>query len=407
MVLSPIGVLTEEVDVVVPAPAPTSVVVLAIGSLGSSDSGDNTAIQTAIPLSTPTLLANRAAWLALNANEGSAYRAVADLYANENGPVVWIRTPEYSARGATLSPTDAELAAAVTAAETVPTVLNVTPRVVIAPNLTWARDSTSGNTGAQQEGDPVAAAGTASPLIAGLDALLDRWGAILYASAPPGADGVPNTVDNWLAWAAANRGSHERVVQVTPRQTAGGQDEDLSGAVAGARIALEAQRGVGAPSIYAPVVTSGGVPRPPLSNSFGQDTTDDAARLSAAGVMAVIRHQGLHLWGNTVGVASASSPYRFINVRRVADEIERQMRLINIPALRFGVGEDYFDAVEFGSNQYLRELEAEGSIASGNVTRNDERNTAAAAAAGRTFFRVTFEPVYGVRTAEFEIELEA
>ena len=407
MVLPAIGIRTVEAPIATPAPPPSESIVAVIGSLGSSDSGDNTAIQNAYGVNTPALIANRAAWNDLGANLGSAYRAIQDLYASADVPIAFIRTPDYSARGATVSPTDAEVAAAITALGTVPTVLSIDPRFVLMPNLTWARDTTSGNTGGQQLGDPVSAAGTQSPALTALDPVLDTLAADAFVSAPPAADGQANTVDNFIAWAQANRGSHSRFVQIAPRQLINAVDEDLSGAVLGARIRVESERGVGATMQYAPITTSGGVPHPVLSNSFGQILTDDAARLSANALMAVIRHQGLHAWGSTFGVSAATSPYRFISVRRTADEIARTMRTLNIAALTIPIGEDFFSFVESHSNAYMRSLEAEGSIAGGSVTRDNERNTPAALAAGQTHFIVTFTPVYAARTLSFRIELTA
>ena len=252
----------------------------------------------------------------------------------------------------------------------------------------------------------MAAAGTASAALTALDGVLDDLEAIAFVSVPPTAEGNPNTIDNFLAWTAANRGAHSRLVHCAPRQTVGGADDDFSGALLGTRIRIEAERGVGATMQYAPVTTAGGVPRPLLSWSGGQVATDDASRLSAAGVMAVIRSGGtLRAWGSTFAVADASSGYRYIGVRRVADEIARALRRFNLAALEIPISDRFFTFIEGHGNDYLRGLEAEGSIAAGNVVRDIERNTPQMLAAGRTNFIVQFTPVYPARTVDFRIEL--
>ena len=134
MTLTPIGIRTSEAPIATPAPPRSEYNVVVGGSLGSSDSGTNTAIQAALPIDTPTLIANRAAWLDLDADEGSAYRAVNDLYANANVPLAFIRHEDVSARGATLAPTPSQIASMIAAIRTVPTLLDIDPRFVLIPN---------------------------------------------------------------------------------------------------------------------------------------------------------------------------------------------------------------------------------------------------------------------------------
>ena len=422
MTMSHIGISVTERSTPPVAVIPTSRDdVAVIGSLGSSQSAANTAIQTRFPEGmvvrasgegTGSLIRNHADFLSLGADRGSAYRALLDLYANRDVPVSFIRVADFSDRGATLAPTDVQVTNALTQGlARVPSVLDREPRFVMMPNLVWNRTQ-AGNTGAARAGDALL---TQCPWIETLSGQLETLEAIAVVSTPPVPNATnsrnPATADQAIQWSALNRGSHTRIVHVFPRRgTDPASDDDMSGAVLGTIIRNEEERGVGANINYARIVSANASLIRNPTNSFGQSSTDDAAELSEANVMAVINHNGLHIWGNTFPVAPgtnlARSALRFISTRRAMDEISRAMREINLEFLTYGVSDAFFDAVIASANAWLSDFAASGGIRGGSVEKS-ALNTQAANDAGNTFFDVTMRPTRPVRTMQFTVGLSA
>ncbi len=260
---------------------------------------------------------------------------------------------------------------------------------------------TTGNSGTPQAGDADTDNAAVNPIASGLDAAAETLRSVAVLSCPPVGNGAASTAANMVAWSAANRGSNARLVHVGNRQGAA-PNKDAGGAVIGALIANERDRGVGANPNYAPVTME--APSPVLSNSYGERATDDAAVLSAAGVIGIVREQGLHLWGNTFAVADPNPPYHYIASRRAIDEVIRATRVVNRAVFTLDVGARLFRFVEGHMGEWLRDFQASGGITRGSIIADDSRNTSAAAIAGTAYFIITLELRNPVRTVVFAVE---
>ena len=403
---------TEIIQVTQPAvtvPVAAADIVAVVGSLGSSESADNTAIQSAFPVNMPRLISNAAAFTDLASTRGTAHNFLRDLYANVEPPVVFVRIPDPSARGDALAPTEAQVLAGITAVGTIPADMGIFPRWVGIPEVSYAKTAT-GNTGPNQAGDPASNVLTAaSPVSAALDTQLDAIGACAVVSVPPGNDGAVGTAANAVTFSALNRGVHKRTVHVFPRETVASADADFSGAVLGAIIDAEVVRGVGRNVWGIPVVTAGGVPRPYVSNTFGENASDDASVLSHNNIMTVVRGEGgtgLILYGNTFAVdPTDGDDFRFIQVRRIADEINHALNQIGFSAFRHDIGDELYNDVERRGNALMSRLETDGSIVQGSVERDVARNTPATQALGEAHFIVSFTAQYPVRTITYRTQL--
>lgn len=121
------------------------------------------------------------------------------------------------------------------------------------------------------------------------------------------------------------------------------------------------------------------------------DATSRANHLNENDVATIIRQDGYRLWGNRT--LSADAKRSFLNVVRIADEVNERILRGHLWAVDRNLTRTYLDDVVEGVNAFLRELTGLGAIHGGRCWADPELNTAEQIAAGKVTFSFDFTPV--------------
>ena len=145
---------------------------------------------------------------------------------------------------------------------------------------------------------------------------------------------------------------------------------------------------------------------PAISFHYGSSGFDDDS-LQADHITALVRHQGIHLWGATLLVADTSTdPLRFLPVRRILDDIVRHLVDSSLDALRLNIGPGFGDYVITHTQRYIDTLIGRGALVAGSVTPDTEANTPAALSAGQANFNVTITPVFPAQQINYTVHVD-
>ena len=133
------------------------------------------------------------------------------------------------------------------------------------------------------------------------------------------------------------------------------------------------------------------------------DANARANLLNEQEVATIIRQDGYRLWGNRT--CSADPKWAFLSVRRTADMINESLLQAHLWAVDRNITKTYTRDVIDGVRAYLRELEAKGAIAGGDVWVDKELNTAATLAAGKVVFDFDFAPYSPAERVTFRSQI--
>ena len=133
------------------------------------------------------------------------------------------------------------------------------------------------------------------------------------------------------------------------------------------------------------------------------DANARANLLNEQEVATIIRQDGYRLWGNRT--CSADPKWAFLSVRRTADMINESLLQAHLWAVDRNITKTYTRDVIEGVRAYLRELEAKGAIAGGDVWVDKELNTAATLAAGKVVFDFDFAPYSPAERVTFRSQI--
>jgi phage tail sheath protein FI len=353
--------------------APTSVIGL-IGTAPDADAG--------FPLNTPVLVTNRAEAAGLGTN-GTLPDAIDGIYDQAGAVVVVVRIEQgadaddeqtnavggYNASTGSYTGVHAFLAAQ--------SILEVSPRILIAPGLTGYRPG-----------------GTdANPTTAELISIADKLRAVIFA------DG-PNTGDtDVITWTGDHDSARLMVVDpyVKVQRTGGLSTVPASPLAAGALARSDYERGFWwSPSntVLRGVLNTAR----PIDFKMG-DATARANILNENGITTIIRHEGFRLWGNRS--VSSDTKWIFLSVRRTADIINDSILKGHLWAVDRNITARYLEEVAEGVNAFLRQLKAQGAILGGSCWPDPELNTPASIALGQVYFNFDFTPPYPAERVTF------
>ena len=261
-------------------------------------------------------------------------------------------------------------------------VVHVTPRILIAPGYTHAKEG-----------------GLANAVVAELLGIADRLRAVIIADGPNtnDADAITYRED----WDSA------RVYVVDPWVSVWDTVSDAAVAMpASARVAgmiskSDNERGFWwSPSnreVYGIVGTAR-----PVDFTMG-DTNCRANYLNENEVATIIRKDGYRLWGNRT--CSSDPKWAFLSVRRTADMINESLLQAHLWAVDRNITKTYIDEVTESVNAYLRHLVAVGAILGGKCYADPELNTADQIMDGKVYFDFDFTPPYPAEHITFRSHL--
>ena len=115
---------------------------------------------------------------------------------------------------------------------------------------------------------------------------------------------------------------------------------------------------------------------------------------------------GYRLWGNLTAATGEREPWKFINVRRIADVLYKSVQDNHLWAVDRNITKTYFDEVSAGVNAFIRTLVAQEALIAGECFPDADLNTADNIQAGRVYFNVRYTPVYPAQTVNFNVELD-
>ena len=374
-----------------PAPAVTGGTVL--GLVGTLLGGDSA---TDFPVNTAQLLTDeeRAKLIASHANAytgGTLLYALRTINARVNNPIVIVRVV---GQGTTAVPTDAVASAGLDVLATAATGLGEDnePDIVLAPELTWARQAQTGLAPATAP----AARRAASAIATKLDEVASTLRGVAITAPPNTTGSVASAIrDDIIAWADNNRHSRSAIIAPRVGQNAAGANpfqptwarfDDFTGAngppenydaspnIAAMLAYLDDTRAEGrATNPQRKLVTgiANVVPRFNIRIGGFGNTADDGAALNAAEVNTFIRRAGWHFWGLYLGNPTATDRFRYINTRRMADLVEANILLNAEAAVEFNITDPRFYRFVIDRVQtYIDGLVAGGQVLAGSVARS-------------------------------------
>jgi phage tail sheath protein FI len=361
-----------------------------IGVVGTAPAADD----TAFPLNTPVMVAGsrrEAALLDTTADGtggGTLPPALDGIFDQIGAVVIVVRVEEGADEAETLANIIGGVNAgtgqfeglhALVGAESV---VGHAPRILCAPGWTHQRPSDLAN-----------------PVVAELEGIADRIGAVIIA------DG-PNTTDAAAQTYAGDWGTSGRVYVIDPWVkvlSSAGEivDEPASARVAG--VISRTDNDIGfwvSPSnqgIYGIVGTSR-----PVDFKLG-DQSSRANLLNANAVTTIIRQDGFRLWGNQVPTADAK--WQFLCVRRTADVLNESIQRAHLWAVDRAITKTYIEDVVEGVNGFIALLVAQGALLGGNCWADPDLNTAASIQNGQVWFNFDFTPPYPAERVTFRSHL--
>ncbi|MQX37867.1 phage tail sheath C-terminal domain-containing protein [Roseospira navarrensis] len=428
-----------------------------IGLIGTAPDAD----AAAFPLDTPVLLIGQPRKAALLGAAGTLKDALDGIWDQGSATVVVVRVEEGVDQAATLSNIigDRTLLTGVHAFTAARSVVDTTPRILVAPGYTGMRPTgvsgitvSAGGSGYDQatttvtltgdgagaeatavvtdgaitgititragigyttaptvsiSGDGTGASATAAvgtvgnPVVAELLGIAPRLRAVILA------DGPSTTPED----AATYRGDwgSDRVYIVAPHVQV--WDTDLDGAVdqpASARAAgvisrMDREKGFWwSPSnqVIAGIV---GTSRP-VGWSMG-DPNSEANWLNEREITTIIRREGFRLWGNRT--TSADPLWAFLSVRRTADMVYDAVEAAFLWAMDRPLSPQLVLDIQESVNAYLRALKARGAILGGRCWLDPELNTPADLMAGHLTLDFDIEPPAPMERLTFRAHREA
>ncbi len=142
-----------------------------------------------------------------------------------------------------------------------------------------------------------------------------------------------------------------------------------------------------------------------LSKPIGwslSDAASDANTLNQNGVMTVIRQDGFRLWGNLTRASQEDIRFKFISVRRIANELNDSAVKNHFWAIDQNITKSYISTVTGGLNQKMRDMTALGALLGGRAFVSAEENTIGTIKLGNIKFSFEYTPVYPANEIEFE-----
>jgi hypothetical protein len=372
---------------------PTSV----IGIVGTAPAAD----ATAFPLNTPVLVAGsrlEAAKLDTTADGtggGTLPAALDGIFDQIGAVVIVVRVDEGVDEAATLAnviggvnATDGQFEGvhALSGAESV---VGFAPRILIAPGWTHQRPEDVGNPGSY----------LANPVVAELEGIANRIGAVIIA------DG-PNTTDADAQTYAGDWGTSGRIYVVDPwvkvLDSAGEVvNEPASARVAGVIARTDNDEGFWVSPSNKGIFGIIGTSRP-VDFKLG-DQASRANLLNSNDVATIIRQDGFRLWGNRA--PTADPKWQYLCVRRTADVLNESIQRTHLWAVDRGITKTYIEDVVEGVNAFIAGLVAQGAILGGTCWADPDLNTPESIANGQVWFNFDFTPVYPAERVTFRSHL--
>lgn len=137
------------------------------------------------------------------------------------------------------------------------------------------------------------------------------------------------------------------------------------------------------------------------------DAASRANLLNQARVATIVNTGGgYRLWGNLTAATGEREPWKFINVRRIGDVLERTIQEQHQWAVDRNIVKTYFDEVTAGVNALIRTLVAQEALIAGECFPDADLNTAENIQNGKVYFNVRYTPVYPAQTVSFNVELD-
>ena len=136
------------------------------------------------------------------------------------------------------------------------------------------------------------------------------------------------------------------------------------------------------------------------------DAASRAQLLNDVGVATIVNiGGGYRLWGNETPAEGDRAPWKFLNVRRIADVLYKAIQDNHLWAVDQGITRTYFDAVTQGVNSFIKTLISQQALIAGECFPDADLNTAANIANGEAHFNVRYTPVYPAQTVLFKVDL--
>lgn len=268
-------------------------------------------------------------------------------------------------------------------------VVGFAPRILVAPGWTHQRPEDTENPGTY----------LANPVVAELEGIADRIGAVIIA------DG-PNTTDADAQTYAGDWGTSARVYVVDPWVKVLNGAGEIESRPASARVAGVIARTDNDDGFWVSPSNKGiygiiGTSRP-VDFKLG-DQASRANLLNSNDVATIIRQDGFRLWGNRVPTEDAK--WQYLCVRRTADVLNESIQRAHLWAVDRGITKTYLEDVVEGVNGFIAGLVAQGAILGGNCWADPDLNTPASIANGQVWFNFDFTPVYPAERVTFRSHL--
>lgn len=337
-----------------------------IGVIGTAPAAD----ADRFPLNTPVLLAGNPRLAADLGATGTLPDAIRGIFDQAGPMVVVVRVDA----GADVAAATANVIGAAVAGTGVhaflaaQTATGVTPRILIAPGFTSARESAS------------------NPVVAALLTIANRLRAVVVA------DG-PNTTDAAALTYAGDWGS-PRVyivdphVQVFDTVAAEVVARPASSRVAGLIARIDGERGFWWSPSNQLINGIVGIDR---AVEFTLSSPDSAAQLLNEGKVAtIVRREGWRLWGNRT--ASSDPLWAFLSVRRTADMVYESLENAMLWAMDRPFSRQLLLDVQETVQAYITSLVNRGALLGGKVWIDPALNTAADLMAGKLTVDFDLEP---------------
>ncbi len=361
-----------------------------IGIVGTAPGAD----VDAFPLNTPVLIAgSRAEAAKLDATAdgtggGTLPSALDGVFDQAGAVVIVVRVEPGADEAATLANViggtnsangQFEGAHALVAAESV---VGHAPRILCAPGFTHQKPS-----------------GNANPVVAELEGIAKRIGAVIIA------DG-PNTTDAAAQAYAGDWGTSGRIYVVDPWVKVLNSKGEVVVEPASARVAGVIARTDNDIGFWASPSNKGitgiiGTARP-VDFKLG-DKSSRANLLNENNVTTIIRQDGFRLWGNRV--PTADPKWHFLSVRRTADVLNESIQRAHLWAVDRGITRTYKEDVEEGVNAFIAGLVAQGALLGGRCWADPDLNTPASIQNGQVWFNFEFTPPYPAERITFRSHL--
>ena len=132
-----------------------------------------------------------------------------------------------------------------------------------------------------------------------------------------------------------------------------------------------------------------------------------AQLLNDAGVATVVNifGGGYRLWGAESQAAADREPWKFVNVRIIADVLYETLLRNHLWAIDKNITTQYVNSVVEGVNAVIKQLMGFGALLGGECYANAEKTTQQAIQAGEVFFNVDYTPTYPATSINFSVNL--